>query len=98
MKIIDIGVNLMHRSFNVDRESIVEDARFEGVSPLILTGTSEKGSIESVKYASRFRNQLYSTVGVHPHDAKSCNDKTIAVLKQLAKEECVVAVGECGLD
>ncbi|NDW19878.1 hydrolase TatD [Dysgonomonas sp. 216] len=98
MKIIDIGVNLMHRSFNVDREQVIDDAAFEGVSPLILTGTSVRNSIETVKYSSRFPEKLYCTVGVHPHDAKSCNDSTIAKLRDLAKNKCVVAIGECGLD
>ena len=41
---------------------------------------------------------LYSTCGVHPHDAKTCDENTIDILRNLAKEECVVAIGECGLD
>ncbi|MDR3059931.1 MAG: TatD family hydrolase, partial [Prevotella sp.] len=98
MKIIDIGVNLMHRSFNSDRESVISDARFEGVSPLIMTGTSEHSSIEAARYASKYPGLLYSTAGVHPHDAKSCNHKTIENLKRLAAEDHVVAIGECGLD
>lgn len=98
MKIIDIGVNLMHRSFSTDRESVIEDARFEGVSPLIMTGTSERSSIEAAKYASQYQGKLYSTAGVHPHDAKSCNEKTIDTLRRLAKQDAVVAIGECGLD
>jgi len=98
MKIIDIGVNLLHRSFNNDREEVVKLAAEVGVTPLILTGTSERNSAETVKYASRFPGKLYCTVGVHPHDARSCNDGTIARLRELAKNDCVVAIGECGLD
>jgi len=98
MKIIDIGVNLLHRSFNNDREDVVNQAEQEGVSPLILTGTSERNSIETVKYSSKFPSKLYCTVGVHPHDAKSCNSRTIAGLRELAINDCVVAIGECGLD
>ena len=79
MKIIDIGVNLMHRSFNEDREQIIRDAEEAGVSPLIMTGTSERGSIEAARYASRFKGKLYSTAGVHPHDAKSCTDRKSVV-------------------
>lgn len=41
---------------------------------------------------------LYATCGVHPHDAKTCDENTIDILRNLAKEECVVAIGECGLD
>jgi TatD DNase family protein len=98
MKIIDIGVNLMHRSFNTDRDSVIEDARFEGVSPLIITGTSERSSIEAARYATKYPDKLYSTAGVHPHDTKSCNNKTIEILKKLAQQNSVVAIGECGLD
>ncbi|MGO4375597.1 hydrolase TatD, partial [Paenibacillus sp. MCAF20] len=39
-RIIDIGVNLMHRSFHQDRELVVERAEANQVGPLILTGTS----------------------------------------------------------
>jgi TatD DNase family protein len=43
---------------------------------------------------------LYSTAGVHPHDAKSCDQHTIAKLRELAtaKDSPVLAIGECGLD
>lgn len=98
MKIIDIGINLMHRSFNEDRESVVLSAQEAGVSPLIITGTSKKSSVYASKYASRHPGKLYSTAGVHPHDAKSCTSETIKNLENLAKKDCVVAIGECGLD
>lgn len=96
--IIDIGVNLMHRSFHQDREQVVERAAANGVSPLIITGTSLRNSVEASRYAGRFPGKLYATVGVHPHDAKSCNTETIAQLKDLAALPQVVAIGECGLD
>ena len=35
---------------------------------------------------------------MHPHDAKTCNGHTINELEKIAKNECVVAIGECGLD
>jgi len=98
MKIIDIGINLMHRSFNEDREQVMNEAMEAGVSPLIITGTSERASIQAAKYASRYPGKLYSTAGVHPHDVKSWTPETLKTLEQLAKKECVVAIGECGLD
>ena len=86
MKIIDIGINLMHRSFNDDREQVVQSAIEAEVSPLIITGTSEKSSIIAAKYASKYPGKLYSTAGVHPHDAKSCTPDTITNLERLAKK------------
>lgn len=96
--IIDIGVNLMHRSFHQDREQVVRRAADHGVSPMIITGTSLRSSIEASRYADRYRGKLYSTAGVHPHDAKHCSNETIAQLKELASLPQVVAIGECGLD
>lgn len=93
MKIIDMGINLMHRSFNEDREQVVQSAIEVGVSPLIITGTSEKASILAAKYASQYPGKLYSTAGVHPHDAKSCTPGTIINLENLAKKDCMVAIG-----
>lgn len=95
---IDIGVNLMHRSFNEDRERIVELAAEKGVSPLILTGTSLRSSSEAARYAGLYSGKLYSTAGIHPHDAKSCSEETMAKLRSLAAQPQVVAIGECGLD
>lgn len=37
-------------------------------------------------------------VGVHPHEAKSWDDETLAALKEITGNQEVVAVGECGLD
>lgn len=96
--IVDIGVNLMHRSFQPDREQVVERAAANGVSPLILTGTSVRNSVEAARYAGRYPGKLYATAGVHPHDAKSCNPETITKLRELAALPQVVAIGECGLD
>lgn len=95
---IDIGVNLMHRSFQEDREQVVERAVANNVTPLIITGTSMRSSMDAARYASGYAGRLYSTAGVHPHDAKSCNDMTMAKLRELAAQPQVVAIGECGLD
>jgi len=96
--LIDIGVNLMHRSFNADREAVMQRAQEADVGVMIITGTSERGSRESARFAEKHPGVLYSTAGVHPHDAKRCTPRTIQSLQALAKEKAVVAIGECGLD
>ncbi|CAE7745808.1 tatD [Symbiodinium pilosum] len=41
---------------------------------------------------------LSFTAGVHPHDAKRCDEKTIEALRSLASQSACVSLGECGLD
>ena len=94
---IDIGINLMHRSFSADRKEVTRKASEAGVYPLIITGTNLRSSKTASDYASR-NKEIYSTAGVHPHDAKTCDDMTIEQLRQLSRQPKVVAIGECGLD
>ena len=98
MQIIDIGINLMSKSFSMDREEIVKNAELEGVTPLIITGSSLVSSKLAANYARKFPKKLYSTAGVHPHDAKTWNDSSLDELKSLLRQDSVVAIGECGLD
>lgn len=97
-QIIDIGVNLLHKQYEKDRDKIVKMAEEANVTPLIITGTNVKESERAAQYSQRFKGKLYCTAGVHPHDAKSCDGSTIAKLKVLAQQPQVVAIGECGLD
>ncbi len=41
---------------------------------------------------------VYAAVGIHPDEVGSLNEETFAQMKELFKEEKVVAVGEIGLD
>lgn len=98
MELIDIGLNLMHKSYNKDRLNLMQEAAEVGVKKAIITGSSISSSRNAVEYAKNHQDILYATCGVHPHDAKTCDENTIDILRNLAKEECVVAIGECGLD
>lgn len=95
---IDIGVNLGNRAFVSDRDGVLERARDAGVTGIIVTGTSVAESVAASQLAATRPGYLWSTAGVHPHDAKSCNDDTLDRLRGLAGESHVVAIGECGLD
>jgi len=100
--IIDIGVNLSNQRFSNDLEEILKRSQQANVSQLILTGTSE-GESEAVlklchQFSEQFPNMLYSTCGVHPHDAKHFSTDTPNRLKEIAANPEVVAIGETGLD
>ena len=88
----------MHSSFKKDRLEIIEEAKKVGVTQFIITGTNVNSSQQASQYASKYKGTLFSTSGVHPHDAKTCNGHTVFELEKIAKNDSVVAIGECGLD
>jgi len=94
----DIGINLTNKQFYNEHEEIINRALDNGVGQMILTGTSVKVSKESAEIAENYQDILFSTAGIHPHDAKSFNNESINELRKLLKQDHVVSVGECGLD
>lgn len=98
MQTIDIGVNLTNHQYQHDLSEVLKRASLAEVSPMIITGTSVRASQQAASLAAKHPQVLYSTAGVHPHDAKGCDSRTIAELRKLCGQKEVVAVGECGLD
>ena len=80
-------------SLGVDPAEVVEAAAADGVTRLLTVGCTVPDSTAAAEIASRFDN-VWSTAGVHPHDAKGGIDG----LREAVAAESVVAVGECGLD
>lgn len=96
--LIDIGVNLAHASFRRDRDDVIDRARAAGVATMVVTGTSVPTSRDALALARAHPATLRATAGVHPHDARHCDDAAIEALRDLAQDPAVVAIGECGLD
>lgn len=99
---IDIGVNLTNKRFDKDRREVIQRAKTLGVSQLIITGTSTESSQQALtlcqEYEQEFPKMLFSTAGVHPHDADHVNNNYLETIKLLASQPEVKAIGECGLD
>jgi TatD DNase family protein len=98
MELIDIGCNLTHDSFDVDRDTVIEAARQAGVVQMVITGASAEGSRDALQLARTWPGQLFATAGVHPHRASQYDDETDNLLRELTQQRGVVAVGETGLD
>ena len=96
--LIDIGANLTHDSFDPDRDAVMQRARDAGVTRMIITGSSNQGSLDALKLAESEPGKLYATAGVHPHHAADFDTTSEALITDLAAKDAVVAVGECGLD
>ena len=97
-ELIDIGANLTHDTFDVDRAEVIRRAEEAGVMRMIITGGSEQGSRDALSLAEKYPGQMYSTAGVHPHHASEYSAAVHQTLIELLSHDAVVAVGECGLD
>ena len=95
--LIDTHAHLFYPNFADDLQEVIRRSAEAGVEFIIVPGTDLKTSREAVELAGRFEN-VYATVGVHPHDTKEWKDEWLKDLEELTQSEKVVGVGEIGLD
>ena len=94
---VDSHVHLLSRQFNRDREQVIERAFAAGNEFLIEVAADVPTLDQVVKLPLSYKN-IYTAVGVHPHDAKAVDGPFLTRLDRLADQPGVVAVGEIGLD
>lgn len=94
---IDIGANLTAPAFDADRTEVIARARNAGVHGIVVTGTDLASAAAAADLAAG-QDGLWSTAGVHPHDAKSAAGGWLKAIEALTARDAVVAVGETGLD
>ena len=97
--IIDTHCHLADPKLYGDLEGILERANVGGVGTIVSVGaiSSIETDRRTVEIAERCP-QVYAIIGVHPHDAKDCDDARINALRGLTQSKKVVAIGESGLD
>ncbi len=101
MVLIDSHCHIDGEAFDADRDEVAQRARDAGVVAMLCVGTGDPGSDDfrkAVAVAEKYDN-VFASVGVHPHDAKLYDDKAEAHLIDLVKSsKKVIAWGEIGLD
>ena len=99
LPLVDTHCHLADPRLCEDTDAVVARAHEAGARFLISVGAI--GAIEcdraTVAIAER-NNDVYAAIGVHPHDAKDCDEPRLAQLRELAASPKVVAIGESGLD
>lgn len=95
--LFDTHAHLDDGRFDEDRKQVIQQCKDEGVALILNAASNVHTSLKSIALAKEF-DFIYASVGVHPHDAKSMDDMTIDVLRDLAANPKVKAIGEIGLD
>lgn len=98
MILFDSHAHIDDKSYDNDRDDMIDRAKNENVQGIMSVGVDVTTSLKAIKLAGTYEN-IITSIGIHPHDAKECSQKNIDTLIRLAKENaCVKAWGETGLD
>jgi TatD DNase family protein len=77
-------------------EKIIKEATDNNVNK-IITIASSVDSLEKANNISNSYEQVFHSLGIHPHDAKDFNIDVEKKIRELNNKKCV-AIGEIGLD
>ncbi len=94
MKLFETHAHLDLPDFDSDRESLISKCFNHGIEYIINIGFNKETSLSSLELAKKHIH-IFATVGYHPHEAV---DFDAEVIKKLAREKKVLAIGEIGLD
>jgi len=94
---IDSHAHLEMEEFDDDRDAVLGRAVAAGLTAIVTVGTTIPDCKKAVELA-RLHPLVYAAVGIHPHEVKGIDAGTYDVLRVLAQQEKVVAIGEVGLD
>ena len=95
--LIDSHVNLHAPQFDEDRDAVIARARKAG-GGLMVEISDKLSTFEATHALAMAHDDIWCTVGAHPHEARDHVDMTAADLVALAQRPRVVGIGECGLD
>lgn len=94
MKLFETHAHLDLPDFDADREALINKCLNGEIKYIINIGFNKETSMSSLELAHKHPH-IFATVGYHPHDA---TDFDAELVKKLARDKKVVAIGEIGLD
>jgi TatD DNase family protein len=93
---IDTHAHVHDAKFDADRAAVIDRARAADVVTMITVGCDVGDSLRALECAREYR--IYSSAGIHPHEAKDAPADIAAVFGSFLRDPRVVAIGEAGLD
>lgn len=96
--LIDTHAHLEYGDLSGSTESVIDRARHAGVDRIISISCHPEGCDTTRDLAGRYPDIVYTSFGLHPHDAGAATVASLALIEPYLASPGVVAVGECGLD
>ena len=95
--LFDTHAHYDDEAFDPDRREVLAGLPQKGVGLVVDPGCTLASSEKAVALAAEFPH-VYAAVGLHPENCHDFQPEQIERLRQLARREKVVAIGEVGLD
>lgn len=92
--LIDTHCHLDDERYSDDLDTVLDNAKAQGVQRFIIPGADPKSLERAVEISEQYED-VYFAVGVHPYDAENYDR---AYLETFVNHPKCVAIGECGLD
>ena len=97
MQLFDTHAHYDAEQFDADRGELLAALPQNGVALVVNPGCDIPTSRTAVELADRY-DYLYAAVGYHPESCAPYRAEELDLLREMAKHEKVVAIGEIGLD
>ena len=97
MNFIDSHAHIILEAFDTDRDEVIQEAFSNGITHIVQSCDNLPEVEKNLILANKYKN-LYSSIGIHPHEAKDWDKLSKDTIINLAKNEKIVAIGETGLD
>ncbi|SLM32300.1 TatD1 [Desulfamplus magnetovallimortis] len=111
MRLFDSHSHIDDKSFKHDFDEMLTRAYDADIKAIMVVGINPATTRQAIHLTKKYSHdnehpgnnlkslpRLFTSVGMHPHDAKKCSHDIIEEFKVLAKQKCVKAWGETGLD
>ena len=94
---IDSHCHINDELYKENPAEYVKEAEIAGVFQFLVVGFDEKSSELALDIANK-NESCFAAVGIHPSDTKKAQPGDLEKIKELAKANKVIAIGEIGLD
>ena len=100
--LIDTHCHLNFPDYKKDLKAVINRAIKNDVKAIICASSNLADAEKAIQISKTYPGVVYVAIGIHPQQTDPENKtplkKQLEQLTRLAKEEKVVAIGECGLD
>jgi TatD DNase family protein len=81
-----------------DLDQVIAQAKEHQVNSMVTIGISSLTNEKVLNFTQQFDN-VWGTLGIHPHEAKNAKPEHFTwILEQAKKNSKIVGIGECGFD